>query len=172
MEHSAIANGNLAKSAIFLNVAPGKVWEAVKTLRNFPVVKKAYPVLGRFDLGILADFPSADELRAFQADIQALEWVKGYKTYPGFESWSNGRGADGHSVNGIVLIKTSDPGKDVLALQNIPEIEEILGTSGDADLLVWLGAKDAPTLATTILQRIQGLPGIRATETLCALPKF
>jgi DNA-binding Lrp family transcriptional regulator len=174
MEHSSIGNGGqgLGNSAIFLNVAPGHVEKAIKVLRSFPVVKKAYPVVGRYDIGALVDFHSADELRSFQAEVQAFDWLKSYRSYPGFESWQNGKGADGFAINGIVLIKTSEPTKDIKALQGMPEVEDILGTSGDADLLVWLGAKDASSLATTILQNIQLLPGIKATETLCALPKL
>jgi DNA-binding Lrp family transcriptional regulator len=57
------------------------------------------------------------------------------------------------------------------ALEQIPEVVEVTGLSGVADLLVEVVAKDADDL-WRITERVLAIPGVQRTDTALALRRF
>jgi DNA-binding Lrp family transcriptional regulator len=57
------------------------------------------------------------------------------------------------------------------ALAHIPEVLEVIGLSGVADLLVQVAAKDADDL-WRITEQVLAIPGVQRTDTALALRRF
>src|SRR5256712_7726397 len=69
-------------SVIFVKVAPGYVERTLTTLRAKPNVAKAEAVFGRHDIAIAGGFRNTDELRAFASEVQLMDHVWAYRSYP------------------------------------------------------------------------------------------
>lgn len=159
----------LGRSIVMVSVAPGHVEKALQTFRQKPSVERADVVMGNFDIALEVTFRSLEELRKFQAEIQRIDYVRDYKAYPGFDLWTNG-GANNYPFHGLVLLQTSHPREATEDLKQLSSVEEIIGTFGDSDLILRVGAEDQAELFQTVLGRVQMAPGARATETFLALP--
>jgi DNA-binding Lrp family transcriptional regulator len=57
------------------------------------------------------------------------------------------------------------------ALSQIPEVLEVTGLSGVADLLVQVAARDADDL-WRITEQVLAIPGVQRTDTALALRRF
>src|SRR3989442_4035176 len=120
-------------SVIFVKVAPGYVERTLTTLRAKSNVTKAEAVFGRHDIAIAGGFRNTDELRAFASEVQLMDHVTGLRSYPALWDWTNSK-KDGHASNAYLLIRATETQKTMIALKNVPEIHEIIGTSGDSDI--------------------------------------
>ena len=70
-------------------------------------------------------------------------------------------------MEAIVYIRT-DPGKALALLNQMKEIEGIkfaAATTGRFDIVARIEAEDLKALGETIVSKIQGLEGVRYTET-------
>ena len=70
-------------------------------------------------------------------------------------------------MEAIVYIRT-DPGKALTLLNQMKEIEGIkfaAATTGRFDIVARIEAEDLKALGETIVSKIQGLEGVRYTET-------
>src|SRR2546428_12484833 len=54
------------------------------------------------------------------------------------------------------------------ALKNVPEIQEIIGTTGDEDIVARISADPRENLLESVVSKVQGMPGALSTETLPA----
>src|SRR5207247_9623124 len=104
------------------------------TLRAKPNVSKAEAVFGRHDIAIAGGFRNTDELRAFASEVQLMDHVRGLRSYPALQDWTNSK-TDGHASNAYLLIRPTDTQKTMSALKNVPEIQEIIGMTGHSDTL-------------------------------------
>src|SRR2546425_974849 len=93
-------------SVIFVKVAPGYVERTLTTLRAKPNVTKAEAVFGRHDIAIAGGFRNTDELRAFASEVQAWDHVRGFRSYPALQDWTQKK-ADGHASNAYLVIRSS-----------------------------------------------------------------
>jgi len=72
----------------------------------------------------------------------------------------------------LPLIRTSNPQKSIVKLKNLPMVQEIIGTSGDSDIVVRIGAASNEDLRETVVNKIQSMPGAVSTEIFLAFPKL
>src|SRR5205809_7827984 len=119
-------------SVIFVKVAPTYVERTLTTLRAKSNVTKAEAVFGRHDIAIAGGFRNTDEQRAFASAVQLMDHVRGLRSYPAPQDWTNSK-KDGHASNAYLLIRSTDTQKPMSALKNVPENQQLIGTTGDAD---------------------------------------
>src|SRR6266545_242937 len=79
---------------------------------------------------------------------------------------------DGHASNAYLLIRSTDTQKTMSALKNVPEIQEIIGTTGDSDIVARISADPRENLLESVVTKVQGMPGVLSTETLPAFSKY
>ena len=161
----------VGRSVIFVKVAPGYVERTLTSLRAKPNVAKAEAVFGRHDIAVSAGFRDSDELRKFQSEVQSMDHVRGFRSYPALLNWTQ-KGMDGHATNAYLLIRSTDTPKTIGELKNLPEIQEIIGTTGDSDIVARIGAENRAGLLETLVTKVQSMPGVFSTETLPAFSKF
>ena len=151
-------------SVIFVRVAPGYVERTLTELRAKPSVAKAEAVFGRHDIAVASNFRNTDELRKFQSEVQMMDHVRDFRSYPGLQSWTS-KQADGHAVNAWVLIRTSNPQQAIIALSKLPGVLDISGTTGDSDIVARISADNNEDLIETIMTKVQSMPSVLSTET-------
>jgi DNA-binding Lrp family transcriptional regulator len=161
----------VGRSVIFVKVAPGYVERTLTTLRAKPNVAKAEAVFGRHDIAVSGGFENSDELRKFDNEVQSLDHVRSLRSYPALWNWTQ-KGTDGHASNAYLLIRSTDTQKTMSELKNVPEIQEIIGTTGDSDIVARISADPRAGLLETIVTKVQGFPGVMSTETLPAFSKY
>src|SRR3989442_15552813 len=158
-------------SVIFVKVAPGYVERMLTTLRAKPHVGKAEADFGRHDIAIAGGFRNTDQLRAFASEGQAWDHVRGLRSYPALQGWTPSK-KDGHASNAYLLIRSADTQKTMSALKNVPEIQEIIGTTGDEDIVARISADPRANLLESVVTKVQGMPGVLSTETLPAFSMY
>src|SRR2546428_11622258 len=158
-------------SVIFVKVAPGYVERTLTTLRAKPNVTKAEAVFARHDIAIAGGFRNTDELRAFASEGHAWDHVRGYQSYPALQHWTQKR-TDGHASNAYRLIRSNDTQKTMSELKKVPEIQEIIGTTGDSDIVARISADPRENLLESVVTKVQSMPGVLSTETLPAFSKY
>ncbi len=57
-------------------------------------------------------------------------------------------------------------------LKKVPEIQEIIGTTGDSDIVARISADPRENLLESVVTKVQGMPGVLSTETLPAFSKY
>ena len=50
-------------------------------------------------------------------------------------------------------------------LQKVSSVQRVIGTAGEYNLIVRIGAKDTNALQQAVIRDIQKIPGVRRTET-------
>jgi hypothetical protein len=158
-------------SVIFVKVAPGYVERTLTTLRAKPNVTKAEAVFGRHDIAIAGGFRNTDELRAFASEVQLMDHVRGFRSYPALQDWSQKK-TNGHASNAYLLIRSTDTQKTMSELKKVPEIAEIISTTGDSDIVARISADPRENLLESVVNKVQGMPGVLSTETLPAFSKY
>ncbi len=158
-------------SVIFVKVAPGYVERTLTTLRRNTNITNAEAVLGRHDIAVAGNFRDSEALRGFQSEVQLLDHVRGFRSYPALWNWSQKK-TNGHQISAYVLIRTSNPQKAIVELKKLPMVQEIIGTSGDSDIVVRIGATSNENLREIVVEQVQSMPGVVSTETFLAFPKL
>jgi len=158
-------------SVIFVKVAPGYVERTLTTLRGKPGVASAEAVFGQHDIAVAGNFRDSDALRGFQSDLQLLDHVQGFRSYPALWNWAQ-KTTNGHPISAYVLIRTSNPKKAISELEKLPMIQAIIGTTGDSDIVARIDADTNEDLRQTVVNKIQSMPGVLSTETFLAFPKL
>ena len=158
-------------SVIFVKVTPGHVERTLTTLRGKPNVASAEGVLGRHDIVVAGNFRDSDTLRGFQSEVQQLDYVRGFRSYPALWNWTS-KAIDGHAVSAYVLIRTSNPKQAISVLEKLPMVQTIIGTTGDSDIVVRIGADTNEDLRQIVVNRVQNMPGVLSTETFLAFPQL
>ena len=158
-------------SVIFVKVAPGYVERTLTTLRGKPNVASAEAVLGRHDIVVAGNFRDSDALRGFQSEVQLLDHVRSFRSYPALWN-STQKKTDGHAVSAYVLIRSTNPQKAISELEKLPMVQGIIGTTGDSDIVARIGATNNEDLRQTVVNKVQTMPGVLSTETLLAFPKL
>jgi DNA-binding Lrp family transcriptional regulator len=161
-------NGN---SIILLKVAPGDVERTLKSIREQPHVTKAEAVLGQHDVAVEASFKSTDELQKFTAHVQAMDSVRGLRAYPGLQDWKSSDKTS-HAASAYVLIRSIDPARSTTELSKLTGVERLIGTTGDLDVIARIGAENRNDMFSSIVKRVQGVSGVKSTETLPAFEQF
>src|SRR2546425_10357660 len=136
-------------SVIFVKVAPTYVERTLTTLRAKSNVTKAEAVFGRHDIAIAGGFRNTDELRAFASKIQLMDHVRGLRSYPALQDWTQNK-KDGQASNAYLSIRSTDTHKTMSALKNVPEIREIIGTTGDTDIVTRIIAVPRENLVESV----------------------
>jgi len=158
-------------SVIFVKVAPGYVERTLTTLRGKPGVASAEAVFGRHDIAVAGNFRDSDALRGFQSEVQLLDHVRDFRSYPALWNWTQKK-TNGHPISAYVLIRTSNPKQAIVELEKLPMIQAIIGTTGDSDIVARIYADTNEDLRQTIVNKVQSMPGVLSTETLLAFPKL
>src|SRR6267143_2938333 len=158
-------------SVIFVKVAPTYVERTLTPLRSKPNVSKGEAVFGRHDIAIAGGFRNTDELRAFASEVQLMDHVWGLQSYPALQDWTSSK-KDGHASNAYLLIRSTDTQKTMSALKNVPEIQEIIGTTGNEDIVARISAAPRANLLESVVNKVQAMPGVLSTETLPAFSKY
>jgi hypothetical protein len=158
-------------SVIFVKVAPGHVERTLTTLRGKPNVASAEAVLGRHDIAVAGNFRDADALRGFQSEVQLMDHVRSFRSYPALWNWTQ-KQTTGHPISAYVLIRSSNPKQAISELEKLPTVQEIIGTTGDSDIVARIGASNNEDLRQTVVNKVQSMPGVLSTETLLAFPKL
>jgi len=164
-------NELVGRSVIFVKVAPGYAERTLTSLRAKPNVASAEAVFGRHDIAITTNFRETDAFRQFASEVQSMDHVRGFRSYPALQNWAQ-KTTDGHASNAYLLIRSTDTQKTMSALKNVPEIQEIIGTTGDSDLVARIVADRRENLLESVVTKVQGMPGVLSTETLPAFSKY
>lgn len=157
-------------SVIFVKVAPGHIERTLATLRSKPNVASAEAVLGRHDIVVAGNFRDSDALRGFQSEVQSMEHVRSFRSYPALWNWAQKKTTE-HPINAYVLIRSANTQKAISELEKMPMVREIIGTTGDSDLVARIGANTNDDLRETVVNKVQSMPGVLSTETLLAFPR-
>src|SRR2546426_10969485 len=112
-------------SVIFVKVAPTYVERTLTTLRAKSNVTKAEAVFGRHDIAIAGGFRNTDELRAFASEVQLMDHVRGLRSYPAVQGWTQNK-TDGHASNAYLVIRSTHTQKTMRELQNVADIQAII----------------------------------------------
>src|SRR5438128_12304902 len=83
-------------SVIFVKVAPTYVEKTLTTLRAKPNVAKAEAAFGRHDIAIAGGFRNPDAPRAFASEVQQIEHVWAFRSYPALQDSTSTKN-DGHA---------------------------------------------------------------------------
>ncbi len=158
------------ESVVFLRVTPGHVERALTELRRNPKVKEAEAVMGIYDVAVTGAFRNSQELRKFQAEIEAQDFCEESSAHPGFEHWHRKEEAE-EPVSGWTLIRATDAERAMRELQQVPSVQRIIGTSGEYNLIARIGARDPNALQETVIRDIQKVHGVKRTETRPSLTK-
>src|SRR5437867_9129554 len=150
-------------SVIFVKVAPTYVERTLTTLRAKPNVAKAEAVFGRHDIAIAGGFRNTDELRAFASEVQLMDHVWAFRSYPALQDWTQKK-ADGHASNAYLLIRSNDTQKTMSESKKVPEIQEIIGTTGDSDIVARISAHPRENPLHSVVSHAQGLPAVPASQ--------
>ncbi len=127
--------------------------------------------MGLYDIAVTGAFRNAEELRKFQGEIESKDFCEGCAAHPGFENWRREEKPREEPVNGWTLIRAVDVDRAMKELQRVPSVERIIGTTGEYNLIVRIGAKDPNALQETVIREIQKVHGVRRTETRTSLAK-
>jgi DNA-binding Lrp family transcriptional regulator len=158
------------ESVVFLRVKSGEVERALTELRRNPAVKEAEAVMGLYDVAVTGAFRSWEDLRQFQAEVEAKDFCEESAAHPGFENWRREGEAEA-PMSGWTLIRAVDAQKAMKDLQRIPSVHRIVATAGEYNLLVRVGAKDAGSFHDAVVRDIQKVHGVRRTETRPSLKR-
>jgi len=158
-------------SVIFVKVTPGHVERTLTTLRGKPNVASAEGVLGRHDIAVSGNFRDSEALRGFQSEVQLMDYVRGFRSYPALWNWTQ-KQTNGHAISAYVLIRTSNPKQAISELEKLPMVQTIIGTTGDSDIVIRISADTNEDLRQTIVNKVQTMPGVLSTETFLAFPKL
>lgn len=159
------------ESLIFLKVMPGQVERTLKTIREQPHVTKAEAVLGRHDVAVAASFQTTGELQQFAARVQAMDSVRGFRSYPGLQNWKTSE-KNGYPASAYILIRSSDPARATTELSKLTGVESIIGTTGDLDIIARIGAENRDAMFSTIVKQVHSVPGVKSTETLPTFAQY
>ncbi len=135
------------------------------------MVKEAEAVMGTYDIAVSGAFRNSEDLRKFQAEVEAKDFCEGCSAHPGFENWHREEEAEEEPVNGWTLIRAVDAERAMKELQRVPSVQRIIGTTGEYNLIARIGAKDTNALQETVIRDIQKVHGVRRTETRTSLTK-
>jgi len=158
-------------SVIFVKVAPGYVEKTLTNLRSKPNVTGAEAVLGRHDIAVAGNFRDSDALRGFQSEVQQMDHIRSFRSYPAMWNWTQKK-TSAHPIGAYVLIRSSNPQKAISELQKLSAVHEIIGTTGDSDIVARIGASNNEDLRETVVNKVQSMPGVLSTETLLTFPKL
>lgn len=158
-------------SVIFVRVTPGYVEKTLTTLRGKPNVASAEAVLGRHDIAVAGTFRDSDALRGFQSEVQRLDHVRSFRSYPALWNWTQ-KQTNGHPISAYVLIRSSNPKQAISELEKLPMTQEIIGTTGDSDIVARISAANNEDLRQMIVNKVQTMPGVLSTETMLTFPKL
>src|SRR2546427_12387922 len=79
---------------------------------------------------------------------------------------------NGHASNAYLHIRSNDTEKTMSDLKKVPEIQEIIGSPGDSDIVARISAGPRENLLESVVTKVQSMPGILSTETLPAFSKY
>jgi Lrp/AsnC family transcriptional regulator, leucine-responsive regulatory protein len=99
-----------------------------------------------------------------------LEWLREQGVVEGFSARVNSRRA-GLGITALILVSARQPAFRLLGerLAAMPEIEYGAITTGPHDLVLLVRVPDVETLRDVLLERLQALPDVRATQTMFVL---
>jgi DNA-binding Lrp family transcriptional regulator len=100
-----------------------------------------------------------------------MDHVWGLQSYPALQDWTSSK-KDGHASNAYLLIRSTDTQKTMSALRNVPEIQEIIGTTGNEDIVARISADPRANLLESVVSKVQSMPGVLSTETLPAFSQY
>jgi len=67
-------------SCILIRVLPGKSSAALEAVKNFPEVKRAFTVLGRYDIVAFAEAPAYEDLSTLSTKVNAIPETRSTET--------------------------------------------------------------------------------------------
>ena len=152
------------ESVVFLRVKPGHVEHALTELRRNSSVREAEAVMGRYDVAVTGAFRSSEDLRRFQTEIEGKDFCEASSAHPAFENWRR-EGKAEEPASGWTLIRAIDAERAMKDLQKVSSVQRVIGTAGEYNLIVRIGAKDTNALQQAVIRDIQKIPGVRRTET-------
>jgi DNA-binding Lrp family transcriptional regulator len=121
---------------------------------------------GRMSVATLAERAGISRAGAYAR----LERLRSEGVIQGFSARVDGRRL-GLGVSALVLISGRQPAWRSLRdqLRAMPEVEYCVFTTGEYDALILVRVPDVETLRDVILERLQSMPAVRATQTIFVL---
>jgi DNA-binding Lrp family transcriptional regulator len=121
---------------------------------------------GRISIAALADRVGVSRANAYSR----LERLRDEGVVEGFTARVNSRRM-GLGIAALVLLSVRQPDWRALRteLQEMPEVEYCALTTGTHDALILVRATDVETLRDVVLERLQSLPMVQATQTIFVL---
>jgi DNA-binding Lrp family transcriptional regulator len=121
---------------------------------------------GRASVATLAERVGVSRANAYNR----LAWLRAQGVIEGFSARVNSRRA-GLGITALILVSVRQPAFRSLGerLAAMPEVEYGAITTGPHDLVLLVRVPDVETLRDVLLERLQALPDVRATQTMFVL---
>lgn len=121
---------------------------------------------GRVSIAALAERVGVSRANAYSRLVR----LRDEGVVEGFSARVNSRRM-GLGIAALILLSVRQPDWRTLRdeLQEMPEVEYCALTTGTHDALILVRATDVETLRDVVLERLQGLPYVQATQTIFVL---
>jgi DNA-binding Lrp family transcriptional regulator len=158
------------RSVVLVRVLPDQFEEASREIEKMPNVERVWPVLGSYDLLVTAGFPDYISLRDFVGSLRSRPFVSDCKVHPNFWNWER-EGVPETPVTGWVFIDTTDFNSTLEGLKRISNVNHVISTTGDYNLIANLGVEEFREYGTILRKNVLTIPGVRNTETYTHTPE-
>lgn len=150
---------------LFLKIRSGSVEEAISYLRNVSEVRQVNRLLGHWDILVAGSFPDYDRYRTFAENMEAKPYCERVTTYPCYKEWKRESPPEA-PVTGWAMIGTDRTEETFNKLKEYEYVHWMAVTSGDYNVIVYVGAKELDELSDFICSEVHSIPGVKRTETL------
>ena len=155
-------------SILLLKVKPGEMYKAVNDLERSEEITEVDPVLGFYDIVASGAFDDSRDLTDFIERVESKPFFQSCYARPSHESWKR-RTKDDSRDHGWVLIRSSTPSATLKELKKLPNIQKLVHTSGDFNIVANFGVRGRGDWRRTVFEDIHGATGVKEAITLLGL---
>ena len=155
----------LGNSVLFLKVRPGSLEEATRELRENREVSDVQRLLGPWDLIVSGTFSDYESLRKFAETVDSKPYCERHTVYPNFKEWTRETPTK-TPTTGWAMIRTSNVDQLLDELQKTEEVQWLMSTSGEYNVIARIGTDKLSELANFLTTKVHKVPGVKSTETL------
>ncbi|MCJ2563517.1 MAG: hypothetical protein LN417_05460 [Candidatus Thermoplasmatota archaeon] len=156
------------ESILLLKVKPGEMHKAVNDLERSEEINEVDPVLGFYDIVASGAFDDSRDLTDFIERVESKPFFQSCYARPSYESWKRRTKGDSRD-QGWVLIRSSTPSATLRELKKLPNIQKLVFTSGDFNIVANFGVRGRGDWKRTVFKDIHGAAGVKEAITLLGM---
>lgn len=158
------------RNIILMKVSPDQLENAFREVSRMPNVTNVWTVLGHYDLLVSACSSDPEDLKNLVEKIRSEPYCQECKVHPGFTDWER-EGAKDTLYKGWTFIDTEDFDSTFEELKKIDNVNYIISTSGDYNLIANIGVDGFQEFGSLLRNNVLTIPGVRKTETFTHAPE-